>query len=111
VNQAIAPDRAALQRRASEAGAKGTPIEETAAFRLLVANEIASDQQRAVQLAELAALGAAVRKSPPAGARWATSLGCGIEIEGAPDSLGIACGMGYVPAVSQRFLTFYTEGS
>lgn len=46
------------------------------------------------------------------GSYWASG-GCGISIEGYESSMRIACGMGYTPARSERFLYFFTlpEGS
>ncbi len=44
------------------------------------------------------------------GAKWAHSTGCGSRIEG--DKTGgmmIACGMGHVPKISERFLYFFTD--
>jgi hypothetical protein len=60
--------------------------------------------------ARLNALSAArVRTKPPPGARWAVSLGCGIDIEGSSpeDKLLVACGMGHTPERSRRFLLFF----
>jgi hypothetical protein len=45
---------------------------------------------------------------PIDGAPWATSFGCGIEVEGGGDN-GVACGMAHTPAVATRFLYFYSE--
>ncbi|HEX5136459.1 MAG TPA: twin-arginine translocation signal domain-containing protein [Planctomycetota bacterium] len=58
-------------------------------------------------LADAAAL--RLQGAPPAGAKWARATGCGTLIEGEPDDRGYACGMGFVPDVSKRFLWFYTE--
>jgi hypothetical protein len=42
----------------------------------------------------------------PRGTRWATSSGCGVDIEGeAPEIVG--CGMGHTPPRSRRFLYFF----
>lgn len=47
---------------------------------------------------------------PIDGAPWARTTGCGVEVEGEPDSRGgIMCGMGHIPERSQRFLKFYTS--
>lgn len=61
-----------------------------------------------------ALLAASVRarlcSTPIDGAPWARATGCGVEVEGEPDSRGgIMCGMGHVPRRSQRFLKFYTS--
>ena len=46
--------------------------------------------------------------APPAGARWASSTGCGTTIEGEEDKgLRVACGMGHTPEISRRFLYFF----
>jgi hypothetical protein len=47
-----------------------------------------------------------LRTSPPAGARWATSGGCGVRIEGHKERHAIGCGMGHVPERSRRFLAW-----
>lgn len=48
-------------------------------------------------------------KAPPAGAKWASSDGCGTKIEGEEDELRIACGMGFVPPLEQRFLMLLSD--
>ena len=51
-----------------------------------------------------------VKKAPP-GAYWANSTGCGVRHEGIREADPmVACGMGMVPEVSQRFLDFYVKG-
>jgi hypothetical protein len=63
--------------------------------------------------ARLALLGgaAAARLTKRAidGSRWARSTGCGASVEGDPEPLLIGCGMGHVPAKSQRFLFFFAN--
>jgi len=49
-----------------------------------------------------------VKGAPPPGAKWAKECGCGVEVEGEQNE-GVACGMGYVPEISQRFLWFFTK--
>jgi hypothetical protein len=49
-----------------------------------------------------------VTGSPPPGAKWAKESGCGTEVEGGTTE-AVACGMGYVPKISQRFLWFFTK--
>lgn len=49
------------------------------------------------------------RAVPPPRTQWARSHGCGVEIEGDTEGLRVACGMGYTPEFSSRFLTFLTE--
>ena len=65
------------------------------------------------QASRVTALAAAVRarilNQRVPGSHWATSSGCGTQVEGHPDiGRGIACGMGHVPTKSARFLYFYT---
>lgn len=49
--------------------------------------------------------------SPPPGAHWAHSGGCGTTVEGVRnDGPQVACGMGLVPEAAQRFLHFYVKG-
>jgi hypothetical protein len=53
-----------------------------------------------------------VRRRLP-GSRWATSSGCGAEVEDPDPALGevgagVECGLGRVPEVCRRFLLFYT---
>lgn len=67
------------------------------------------DRQRAVhQVAEAARFVLCRRRVP--GSRWASSSGCGSEVEYEPgeerSNLIMACGMGHVPEQSQRFLDF-----
>jgi hypothetical protein len=46
---------------------------------------------------------------PPAGAKWARHTGCGSVVEGDKEALLIACGMGHVPALGERFLWFFSK--
>jgi hypothetical protein len=80
-----------------------------AAGLLLAANAAAPETRDRVRRALDDAGEKLVRKGRPAGAKWASSSGCGIEIEGEHDGFGVACGMGYVPEMSRRFLWFFTE--
>jgi hypothetical protein len=50
-----------------------------------------------------------LKDHPPGGARWATSAGCGVTVEGADDNIAVGCGMGHVPAKSRRFLYFFAR--
>ena len=47
------------------------------------------------------------------GSKWATSDGCGTTVEattgGVESGMAVACGMGHVPELCQRFLMFYTD--
>lgn len=47
-----------------------------------------------------------LRTRPPTGARWATSGGCGVRVEGQKNRSAIGCGMGHVPERSRRFLAW-----
>lgn len=47
---------------------------------------------------------AALVTKAPAGAHWASSWGCGTDIEGVESQYAIDCGMGHVPEGSRRFL-------
>jgi hypothetical protein len=55
-------------------------------------------------------LGAEVRerlvRAPPAGAHWASSYGCGTNVEGVETNMRVGCGMGHVSAETARFLYF-----
>ncbi|MGE0788223.1 MAG: hypothetical protein AB7S26_21300 [Sandaracinaceae bacterium] len=42
------------------------------------------------------------------GSYWASSWGCGIEVEGRDDNAVVGCGMGHVPERSRRFLYWYS---
>ncbi len=51
-----------------------------------------------------------ILKDPVAGSRWAQSSGCGVSVEGDPGSNWmVACGMGTVTPLSERFLYFYSQ--
>ncbi len=50
-----------------------------------------------------------VHSTPPTGAHWARSGGCGTRVEGLPERIGFSCGMGHVPERSRRFLTFLSD--
>jgi hypothetical protein len=60
-----------------------------------------------------AAVRAEVIAKPVSGSRWGLAGGCGISIEDAPDDeqsrMRVACGMGHVPAKSERFLYLFTR--
>lgn len=69
-------------------------------------------EQRAEWIAALAAVARERWKmDAPTGSTWAKSTGCGIECEKPAkgrENLGVLCGMGFTPPISQRFLHFYT---
>ncbi|HEX5136460.1 MAG TPA: twin-arginine translocation signal domain-containing protein [Planctomycetota bacterium] len=125
---AIAPDRETLAARAALAE-KRLPADDVRAIRNALAAKIMwSDElldrgaaivrlaketpDVAKQNALLERLAAVAKKrvtgAPPPGAKWAKECGCGTEIDGGEPE-AIACGMGFVPKISQRFLWFFTK--
>jgi hypothetical protein len=76
------------------------------ALGALLRKELGDDASHAARLA--AAVRARITAKPPAGASWAKSQGCGIQIEG-DDPVIMGCGMGHTPAKAQRFLYFFTR--
>jgi hypothetical protein len=48
-------------------------------------------------------------RRPPPGSKWAVAGGCGVRVEGESERTGIACGMGHVPLLAQRFLYFMSR--
>ena len=50
-----------------------------------------------------------LKESPPPGAKWGTTMGCGMRLEGVNEGPGYLCGMGHVAPLSRRFLVFYTK--
>jgi len=72
-----------------------------------------AEPSRSTQAALLAAIERRLVRRRLPGSRWATSSGCGAEIEDPDPALGevgagVECGMGRVPEVCRRFLLFYT---
>jgi len=134
IADAVAPNLPVLRARAAQQEARLEPWQ-----RRHVAQAVAGQRRLSAELADRAAaivtlgastatdaqaeelrarLAAAVRErvsaGPPAGARWARGTGCGIQVEQQTEEeeavgLMMACGMGHVPARSQRFLYFFTE--
>ena len=78
-----------------------------AAMGELLRRSLGDDPKRAGPLA--AEVRARLKDKPPAGTKWAKSEGCGVEIEGETDSMGVACGMGHVPRKGRRFLYFFSR--
>lgn len=69
---------------------------------------LAERRRVTTELAELAVQ--RHRQEPPGGAKWATSSGCGVSVEGEVGlGMMVACGMGFVPELSRRFLYFFTD--
>lgn len=130
LQRALLPGSGALERRARQARSRlqtseiaevdrsalngtGLRIElvDRAAALVALAAEQSGPSRKPAYIALLARSAAArLRDQPPPGAYWAVSGGCGTVIEGREDlSRMVACGMGHVPAKSQRFLYFYTQ--
>ena len=59
--------------------------------------------------AALADVRARIVDVAPTGADWARSTGCGTRVEGREDGMGVGCGMGHVPKLTQRFLLFPSD--
>jgi hypothetical protein len=103
---ALVPDAATISRRVAQAESVRN-LEHRAAVHYARAMA-SSAETRASMLHDLAerARERLVGERVP-GSRWARSSGCGTTIEGEEDNIGVACGMGHVPARSVRFLYFY----
>ena len=102
-------DRAALADGLAGRGAIDAALARRGAAVLAVAAAEAAPEPRARARAALdAGAEAAIVRARPAGAQWGRTAGCGVTIEGEPPA-GIRCGMGRVPALSQRFLHFYAK--
>jgi TAT (twin-arginine translocation) pathway signal sequence len=124
VRAAVAPDRFTIERRAAQAArvlgleVPADPLahdelSESAPAVIRAAGE-AFPERRKLAIDMLAGVAAMrLRWHAPRGAYWATSTGCGADIEDLPEDqrLGIACGMGHVPKISERFLYFHTQQS
>jgi len=124
---AVAPNREMLAARAALAE-KRLPAEDVQAIRNTLAAKIkwsdtlidrgaaivrlVAEDPNATAPALLERLAAIVEKritaAPPPGAKWAKECGCGTEVEGGEPE-AVACGMGFVPEISQRFLWFFTK--
>lgn len=100
----LGADRSLLPRRAAEAAAAravrpSNSSDDNAAILL---------QQGATALV-VAAAQERLQKKPVRGSKWATSGGCGVSVEGENDDVGYACGMGHTPALSRRFLYWFSK--
>jgi len=72
--------------------------------------KLASLADRAIgQHGDAAEVRARLVKRPVPGSRWAVATGCGTTVEGDDNPMRVKCGMGHVPALSQRFLYFFTK--
>jgi hypothetical protein len=104
-----ASERAAAQRLISGGEGGGTREEVLAAAPVIAMAALeGSGDSRLVQALSEAARGRYSTQRIP-GSKWANASGCGEEIEGEDDNLVVGCGMGHVPARSQRFLYFFTR--
>lgn len=96
----VVPSDELLVRAAAELRSRATELGTAARERVLASLTAAAEREL-------------VKKRIP-GSRWATSNGCGTSIEppaGEAQAMpGIACGMGSVPPLCDRFLEFYTHG-
>jgi hypothetical protein len=127
LREAVAPDPTKLRARAALAEAR-LPAEEVTALRAALATRRRLDAKaldrgaaivraaaeepgsRRPDLLKVLADAAAARitGAAPPGAKWAKTGGCGVEVEG-EEAPAVACGMGYVPEISRRFLWLYTK--
>jgi hypothetical protein len=121
LNQFLTPSADVLLARAkqsraalgSEAPMEGAAFDASLAERApAIVRSWAEQAGEAERLQWLTALADCFRAkyavNSPRGAHWATSSGCGIDIEGCEDGgSGISCGMAMIPELSQRFLYFY----
>jgi hypothetical protein len=127
---AVAADNGAIAARADAVRATLTDAERTALDKLVTgvampepdqilraaavvcmaaeAPRRAGDRERLRGAVADAAKTVLVRQ-PVSGAKWAHFTGCGTTIEGEKESAMIACGMGHVPPLGERFLFFYTK--
>lgn len=90
------------QTRSTLADTGGARTDDNGASLLVQAGDV--DRATAAAMARLKV--ARVR-----GSKWAVGGGCGVSVEGENDDVGIACGMGHTPALSRRFLYWFTKTS
>ena len=131
IHRALLPSSEALQRRAAQARssldvaslaeldralAAGSPAPALAdrATAHVLAAELGRKKPVAAwhrAIAEGASARLQQRRIP--GSHWASSAGCGTDIEGwsGDDGHVIGCGMGHIPPRSRRFLHFFAPGS
>jgi len=127
LREVVAPTRDALASRAALAE-KRLPAADVNAIRDALAGKtkgsddlldrgaaivrLAAEDPEAGKPAILDRLAAVAEKrvtgAPPPGAKWAKECGCGTDVEG-EEPEAVACGMGFVPEISQRFLWFFTK--
>jgi hypothetical protein len=124
---AVAPDAETLQRRAAQtraslgaaaiaevdrklaAGSLTPELADRAAAHVLASGAPRGKARAAWQRAVAAGAVARILRHRIPGSHWASSAGCGTEIEEwrGDDNVMIGCGMGHVPPRSQRFLHFF----
>ncbi|HYV45165.1 MAG TPA: hypothetical protein VFA20_09910 [Myxococcaceae bacterium] len=90
------------------AGGEGTPEQVLALAPVLAVSAEATGDPRLEKLLATAARARYCAQRIP-GSKWADASGCGETVEGEDDNLAFGCGMGRVPARSQRFLYFFTR--
>jgi hypothetical protein len=71
-----------------------------------VATALQSDLGRPLKGQLLKSIQGRLIQQAPRGTRWATSSGCGVNIDGEPPEI-VGCGMGHTPLRSRRFLYFF----
>lgn len=103
--------------RAARALLAGEEIAPALVLRAATALHVRAARVRGERASLIAGLAAAVRAEviarPLSGSRWAHGGGCGISIEGATadeeNRMRVDCGMGHVPAKSERFLYLFAR--
>lgn len=118
----LGEERVERVRRALESSDELEPALADAAAALLLEVPATDLRAPALRSAVLEGVRARLREGPPFGANWASSSGCGSTIEEVPEghpayradapppqSFLMACGMAHVPAVSERFLSFWGD--
>jgi hypothetical protein len=103
----LGPDETKALRAAAAADKPPEPIERGAAILRAVAEDPGAPKPKVLEALADAAKGR-FTGGPPAGAKWANSGGCGVNIEG-EEPVRVGCGMGRVPKLSERFLWFFTQ--
>jgi len=87
-------------------------VDRHAAGLMSVALQVKGEVRVAILAGLAASARARIRDKPVPGARWAHAFGCGpttYEDQPADTNVGYLCGMGHVPAKSERFLAFLVD--
>lgn len=131
LHAAVAPDKGALAARADAARATLEPGERAALDELFAGTAVPApallvraaavvcmaaeaprrggDRER-LRTAVAAAASKTFLEQRVAGSKWARSTGCGSTIEGEKErEFMVACGMGHIPPLGERFLWFFTK--